>query len=74
MGQLAELLPISRPAVSQHLRVLREADLVSVRAQGTRRIHQVNPEGLRTLRRDLDGYWARALTNLKQLAEQENER
>ncbi|WP_153394932.1 ArsR/SmtB family transcription factor [Ornithinicoccus halotolerans] len=71
--ELAELLPISRPAVSQHLRALREANLVTVRAVGTRRIHQVNPDGLRTLRNDLDSYWGGALANLKELAEQETQ-
>jgi DNA-binding transcriptional ArsR family regulator len=71
--EIAEVLPISRPAVSQHLRALREANLVTARAAGTRRIHQVNPDGLRALRHDLDSYWAGALANLKELTEQEKE-
>ncbi len=72
VSEIAADLPISRPAVSQHLRVLREAGLVTVRAVGTRRIHQVDPAGLRALRADLDAYWGGALANLKELAEEEN--
>jgi DNA-binding transcriptional ArsR family regulator len=73
VAELAEKLPISRPAVSQHLRVLRDADLVLVQAVGTRRIHRANPEGLRRLREELDGFWGQALDNFKQIAEQEND-
>jgi DNA-binding transcriptional ArsR family regulator len=74
---LAQRLPVSRPAVSQHLKVLREAGLVAVRPQGTRRIYQVDPVGLAALRTELDGFWGAALTNFAQLTEQhrkENER
>lgn len=67
---LAQRLPVSRPAVSQHLKVLREAGLVAVRPQGTRRIYQVDPVGLAALRTELDGYWGAALTNFAQLTEQ----
>ena len=65
---LARELPVSRPAVSQHLRVLRAADLVRVHAEGTRRIYTTAPEGLRALRTELEGFWSAALTNVKRLA------
>jgi DNA-binding transcriptional ArsR family regulator len=68
---LASELPVSRPAVSQHLRVLKEADLVRVRPEGTRRIYAVDPEGLRTMRAELESFWSAALTNFKGLAEAE---
>jgi DNA-binding transcriptional ArsR family regulator len=55
-------LPISRPAVSQHLRVLKDAGLVAEHAQGTRRIYQLNEAGLSALRDQLDTFWDRALT------------
>ena len=61
MGELADDLPISRPAVSQHLRVLKEAGLVSDRVAGTRRIYRLNPAGVAALRDQLDTYWNRAL-------------
>jgi DNA-binding transcriptional ArsR family regulator len=67
--ELADELPISRPAVSQHLRVLREGGLVVSRAQGTRRIHQLNPEGVGALRTWLDGVWSAALTDYQKTAE-----
>ncbi len=59
--ELAATLPISRPAVSQHLRVLKEAGLVTERAAGTRRIYQLNEAGLTALRDQLDTFWDRAL-------------
>jgi len=61
VGALAETLPVSRPAVSQHLKVLNDAGLVVVRAEGTRRIYAVRPEGLGALRRWLDGFWDEVL-------------
>ena len=61
VGELAEELPISRPAVSQHLRVLKDAGLVAERAAGTRRIYRLNPAGVAALRDQLDTYWNRAL-------------
>jgi DNA-binding transcriptional ArsR family regulator len=61
VGELADALPISRPAVSQHLRVLKEAGLVTERAAGTRRIYRLNPAGVAALRDQLDTYWNRAL-------------
>ncbi|MGH3361784.1 MAG: ArsR/SmtB family transcription factor [Nocardioides sp.] len=71
VSELAGTLPISRPAVSQHLRVLKTADLVRSRPEGTRRIYEVNHEGLDALRAELDGFWSKSLARFKQLAEQE---
>jgi uncharacterized protein YndB with AHSA1/START domain len=65
VGELAELLPIGRPAVSMHLRVLREAGLVTARAEGTRRLYQLEPDAFAALRDYLDWYWTRALENFK---------
>ncbi len=67
--QLADELPISRPAVSQHLRVLRDGGLVVSRAEGTRRIYQLNPDGLTALRTWLEGVWSDALTGFQKVAE-----
>ncbi|MEA1672375.1 metalloregulator ArsR/SmtB family transcription factor [Nitrospirillum sp. BR 11163] len=61
VGELARHLPISRPAVSQHLKVLKDAGLVTDRAEGTRRIYHVDPHGLGALRRWLDQFWETAL-------------
>ncbi len=61
VGDLAAELPVSRPAVSQHLKVLKEAGLVSERAAGTRRIYRLNPTAVAALRDQLDTYWNRAL-------------
>jgi DNA-binding transcriptional ArsR family regulator len=71
--ELADELPISRPAVSQHLRVLKDAGLVMDRPEGTRRIYQVNPDGLADLRAQLDRFWTQALANFKQIVEQRAE-
>jgi DNA-binding transcriptional ArsR family regulator len=68
--ELAQGLPVSRPAVSQHLKVLRGAGLVSDRAAGTRRIYQIDPAGLDALRVYLDGFWNQALQSFKRAAEQ----
>lgn len=62
VGALAEKLPVSRPAVSQHLKVLKAARLVADRAEGTRRVYSIDPEGLAAMRRWLDGFWDEALT------------
>ena len=70
VGELAGELPVSRPAVSQHLKVLKDARLVSDRREGTRRIYQLNPDGLAELRAQLDRFWNQALANYKQIAEQ----
>jgi DNA-binding transcriptional ArsR family regulator len=61
VGELARHLPISRPAVSQHLKVLKDAGLVTDRAEGTRRIYHIDPHGLGALRRWLDQFWDTAL-------------
>ena len=61
VGALAEGLPVSRPAVSQHLRVLSDAGLLQVRTQGTRRLYQIDPKGLAPLRAYLDTLWDDAL-------------
>lgn len=73
VGELARELPVSRPAVSQHLKVLKEAGLVLDRAVGTRRIYQLDPAGLEALRSQLDGFWTKALANYKAVAEQRTE-
>ena len=72
VGKLAEGLPISRPAVSQHLKVLLDAGLVSVRQEGTRRLYQVDPRGVEAMRDYLDRFWDRALAALKRAAEAEH--
>ena len=69
VGELAEGLPVSRPAVSQHLKVLKEAGLVSEEQDGARRIYRIDPEGLGKLRRWLDGFWDDALDDFKAEAE-----
>lgn len=69
VGRLAAGLPVSRPAVSQHLRVLREAGLVEEERAGTRRVYRVAPRGLVALRRYLDGFWEDALEAFKAEAE-----
>jgi DNA-binding transcriptional ArsR family regulator len=61
VGELASALPVSRPAVSQHLKVLKEAGLVVDRAKGTRRVYYVDPHGLGALRKWLDQSWTQAL-------------
>ena len=69
VGELARELPVSRPAVSQHLRVLKEARLVVDRPAGTRRIYRVDPDGLAALRSELERFWAAALANYKTIVE-----
>ena len=65
VGELADALPISRPAVSQHLKVLKNAGLVSERVAGTRRIYRLNPAGVAAMRDQLDTYWNRALAGFQ---------
>jgi DNA-binding transcriptional ArsR family regulator len=65
VGELAGGLPVSRPAVSQHLRVLRDAGLVSDRKEGTRRLYRVAPQGVAELRTYLDGFWDQVLAEFK---------
>lgn len=62
VGELAAALPVSRPAVSQHLKVLKEAGLVNEEAVGTRRIYRLNPAGVSALRDQLDTFWQRTLS------------
>jgi DNA-binding transcriptional ArsR family regulator len=69
VGELAAELPVSRPAVSQHLRVLKEAGLVTDEAVGARRVYQLHPEGVAELRDYLDGFWNRSLRAFKAAAE-----
>ena len=73
VGELAEGLPVSRPAVSQHLKVLKEAGLVLDRAEGTRRIYQVAPDGVGALRAQLDRFWTQALAAYKDVVEHDSE-
>jgi DNA-binding transcriptional ArsR family regulator len=73
VGELASELPVSRPAVSQHLKVLKEARLVTDRQAGTRRIYELDPEGLGALRAYLDGFWTNALTAFKAAVEQNDQ-
>jgi DNA-binding transcriptional ArsR family regulator len=69
VGELAEFFPISRPAVSQHLRVLADARLVLHERKGTQNIYRVDHEGIATLRNYLDTMWTRALGDFKTVAE-----
>ena len=73
VGELASELPVSRPAVSQHLKVLKEAGLVVDRPVGNRRIYQLNPDGVDALRAQLDRFWTQALAAYKAVAEQPTE-
>src|SRR5881409_29427 len=73
-GEIAEHFDVTRPAVSQHLRVLKEAGLVDERRDGTRRLYRANPEGLRELREFLEGFWDEGLGRLKSEAEREQRR
>ena len=69
VGELAAGFTVSRPAVSQHLKALKEARLVKHRKSGTQNIYRVDPEGIAALRRYLDNLWSRALPDLKAAAE-----
>ena len=70
VGELADALPVSRPAVSQHLKVLKEAGLVTERVAGTRRIYRLNPTAVAALRDQLDTYWSRALQGYRDLVDE----
>jgi DNA-binding transcriptional ArsR family regulator len=70
VGELARGLPVSRPAVSQHLKVLKQAGLVIDRPAGNQRIYEVNPDGLAKLRADLDRFWGSTLAAYKTAVEQ----
>jgi DNA-binding transcriptional ArsR family regulator len=71
VGELAALLPVSRPAVSQHLKVLKDAGLVVDRRAGTRRVYQVDPQALADLRAYFDAFWDQSLAAFRDAAEQE---
>jgi DNA-binding transcriptional ArsR family regulator len=74
VGELAETLPVSRPAVSQHLKVLREAGLVMDKKDGTRRLYRLNPEGVARLRAHFDLVWEQAMSRFHTAAEAEGKR
>ena len=73
VGELASALPVSRPAVSQHLKVLKDAGLVIDRPEGTRRIYQANPDGLGRLRAEIDQFWSSTLAAYKTAVERQEE-
>jgi DNA-binding transcriptional ArsR family regulator len=73
VGELARDLPVSRPAVSQHLKVLKEARLVADRPAGNRRIYRLDPSGLDALRVQLDQFWTKALAAYKEVVEQDTQ-
>jgi DNA-binding transcriptional ArsR family regulator len=72
VGELARELPVSRPAVSQHLKVLKDAGLVVGWPEGTRRIYQLRPDGIDALRAELDRFWNQSLANFKAIVEQQS--
>lgn len=74
VGELAADLPVTRPAVSQHLKVLKEAGLVLDEQIGTRRLYRVDPDGLSALRRHLDSFWQRSLVAFEQRTRDEEPR
>lgn len=74
VGELAREFPMSRPAISQHLRVLKRANLVTDRAHGTRRLYAVNPEALAALRTYFERFWTEALAAFKRRVEVEAKR
>ena len=73
VGEIAKGLPVSRPAVSQHLKVLKEAGLVRETRDGTRRIYEIDPKGLGQLRRWLDQFWDTALDAFRAEVEKDGE-
>ena len=70
VGELAATLPVTRSAVSQHLKILKSAGLVSERAEGTRRIYRLNPVAVAALRDQLDAYWQQALAGYAEVVQQ----
>ena len=70
VGELARDFPVSRPAISQHLRLLKQANLVVDRAAGTRRVYQLHPEGFNTLREYFEQFWGLALDSFKKKVEE----
>ena len=71
VSELTKALPVSQPAVSQHLKVLKHVGLVSDRAEGTRRIYRLNEAGVAALRDQLDTFWKRAMSGFEQLMEED---
>lgn len=71
VGQLASDFPISRPAISQHLKILKDANLVIDRSQGTRRVYQINAAGFEALREYFDRFWNQALNAFKEKVEEQ---
>jgi DNA-binding transcriptional ArsR family regulator len=71
VGEIAEGMDVSRPAVSQHLKILKAARLVTDRAEGTRRVYAVDTRGIEALRSWVEGFWDEALTSFKEVAERE---
>jgi len=71
VGELAEEFPVSRPAISQHLRILKDANLVVDRAQGNRRLYQLNPAGFETLREYFEQFWGQALDAFRRKVEEQ---
>ena len=74
VGELARGLPVTRPAVSQHLRVLKEAQLVTESAEGARRVYRLDPRGIGAVRNWLDPFWGSALDAFKNFADQQADR
>jgi DNA-binding transcriptional ArsR family regulator len=70
VGELARSFPVSRPAISQHLRLLKQANLVVDRPAGTRRVYQIHPEGFNSLREYFDQFWSLALDSFKAKVEE----
>jgi DNA-binding transcriptional ArsR family regulator len=73
VGELARGLPVSRPAVSQHLKILKQAGLVREMAEGTRRIYRLDPRGIAAMRDWLDGHWREALGAFQQFADRQHD-
>jgi len=73
VGEIARDLPVTRPAISQHLRVLKDAQFVTGRPAGTRRLYQLNPNGFEAIRAYCDRFWTQALAAFKERIEQHNE-
>ena len=74
VGELAKQLPVTRSAVSQHLKVLKDSGLVAEHAEGTRRIYRLNEAGVIALRDQLDTFWNRALSGYEELVSEEPEK
>jgi DNA-binding transcriptional ArsR family regulator len=74
VGELATHLPVTRSAVSQHLKVLKDAGLVAERAEGTRRIYRLNEAGVIALRDQLDTFWSRALSGYEDVVQEPEEK